>query len=199
MYAHMCSRSTTPVSSCSAPIGSWIATQRSESCARAASSARKKSARSRSSMFTKTTRESSYSSARAQTRDVFTSTPMTPLRTTSAPSTTRSAANVSAWKPASPGQSIRLILRSCQSRWQQRARERHLRASARRRPSRRRSCPASTVPSRLIFPAWKSMRLGERGLPDPAVADDGDVADLPGLGRRHQALILLATLAVRQS
>ena len=33
--------------------------------------------------------------------------------------------------------------------------------------------------------------LRERGLPDPAVADDGDVADLPGLGRRHQALILL--------
>jgi hypothetical protein len=47
-------------------------------------------------MFTKITRDSSYSSARAQTFDVLTSTPMTPLSTTSAPSTTRSAANVSA-------------------------------------------------------------------------------------------------------
>jgi hypothetical protein len=43
-------------------------------------------------MLTKTTRESWYSSARAQTRVVFTSTPITPERTTSAPSTTRSAA-----------------------------------------------------------------------------------------------------------
>ena len=100
------------------PIGSWIATQRSESCCRAASSTRKKSARSRSSMLTKRTRESSYSSARFHTRAVLTSTPITPLSTTTTPSTTRSAANVSAWKPASPGVSTRLILRSFHSRWQ---------------------------------------------------------------------------------
>ena len=77
---------------------------------------RKKSARSRSSMFTKTTRESSSSSARFQTREVFTSTPITPETTTSAPSTTRRLAIVSAWKPESPGVSIRLILRPCHSR-----------------------------------------------------------------------------------
>jgi hypothetical protein len=63
------------VSSCSLPIGSWIATQRSESCCRAASSTRKKSARSRSSMLTKRTRESSCCSARCHTRAVLTSTP----------------------------------------------------------------------------------------------------------------------------
>ena len=125
MYAHMWRRSTIPVSSCSLPIGSWIATQRSESCCRAASSTRKKSARSRSSMLTKTTRESSCSSARCQTRDVLTSTPITPLSTTTTPSTTRSAANVSAWKPASPGVSTRLILRSFHSRWHSEPDERH--------------------------------------------------------------------------
>ena len=69
-------------------------------------------------MFTKTTRESSSSSARSHTREVFTSTPITPETTTSAPSTTRSEATVSAWKPESPGVSIRLILRSCHSQLQ---------------------------------------------------------------------------------
>ena len=155
-----------PVSSCSAPIGIWMATQRSESCVRAASSARKKSARSRSSMFTKMTRDSSYSSARAQTRAVLTSTPITPLMTTSAPSTTRSAAYVSAWKPASPGQSITLILRPCQSAW----------ASApesdiwRRFSSSSQSVtvvPCSIEPSRFVRPAWKSIASTSEVFPTP--------------------------------
>ena len=50
------------------------------------------------------------------TRAVFTSTPITPETTTSAPSTTRRLAIVSAWKPESPGVSIRLIFRPCHSR-----------------------------------------------------------------------------------
>src|SRR6266536_579601 len=162
----MCRRSTTPFSPCSAPIGSWIATQRSESCARAASSARKKSARSRSSMFTKTTRDSSYSSARAQTRAVFTSTPITPLRTTSPPSTTRRAAYVSTWNPVSPGQSIRLIFRSRHSRW----------ASEpdndiwRRCSSSSQSAtvvPCSIEPSRFVFPAWNSIASTSEVFPTP--------------------------------
>src|SRR5690242_19777033 len=155
MYAHMWRRSTIPFSSCSAPIGSWMATHRSDSCCRAASSTRKKSARSRSSMLTKRTRESSCSSARFQTRDVLTSTPMTALRTTRTPSTTRSAAYVSAWNPASPGVSSRLILRSFHSRWQ---------SDPERDIPRRCSCssqsetvvPCSTLPSRFVFPASKS-------------------------------------------
>src|SRR5579884_226781 len=166
MYAHMCRRSTTPLSSCSEPIGSWIATQRSESCCRAASSTRKKSARSRSSMFTNTTRESACSSARFQTRDVFTSTPITPLRTTRTPSTTRSAAYVSAWNPASPGVSITLIFRPCHSRWQ---------SEPESDIWRRCSCssqsetvvPCSTLPSRLVFPAWKSSASTSEVLPTP--------------------------------
>src|SRR5581483_471951 len=36
----------------------------------------------------------------------------------------------------------------------------------------------------------EEQRLHERGLPDPAVTDDGDVADLPGLEGRHQAGVL---------
>ncbi len=45
-----------PVSSCSAPIGMCTATHFDDSCVRTPSSARKKSARSRSSMLTTTTR-----------------------------------------------------------------------------------------------------------------------------------------------
>src|SRR5579862_5828969 len=166
MYAHMWRRSTTPVSSCSAPIGSWTATHRSESCCRAASSTRKKSARSRSSMLTKRTRESSYASARFQTRLVLTSTPMTPLSTTMTPSTTRSAAYVSAWKPASPGVSTRLIFRSFHSRWQ---------SEPARDIARFCSCssqsetvvPWSIVPSRFVFPAWWSSASTSEVFPTP--------------------------------
>ena len=152
MYAHMWRRSTTPVSSCSLPIGSWIATQRSDSCWRAASSTRKKSARSRSSMLTKRTRESSCCSARCHTRAVLTSTPITPLSTTTTPSTTRSAANVSAWKPVSPGVSIRLIFRSFHSRWQS-APERDIARFCSCSSQSETVVPCSTLPSRLIFSA----------------------------------------------
>ena len=74
------------------------------------------SARSRSSMFTNSRR------ARPRSDDVPTggscrsSVPITPERTNSAPSTTRSAAIASPWNPGSPGASIRLIFRSCHSR-----------------------------------------------------------------------------------
>ena len=115
-----------PVSSCSTPIGRCTATHFGESCDCSCPSVRKKSARSRSSMFTKTTRERPSSSARFQMRPVPTSTPMTPLTTTSAPSTTRSARSTSPWNPASPGTSIRLIFRPCQSACARRARDRHL-------------------------------------------------------------------------
>src|SRR5919204_202794 len=162
----MCSRSTIPVSSCSLPIGSCTATQRLESCPRSCSSARKKSARSRSSMFTSTRRGSSSCSARSHPRLVCTSTPITALTTTSAPSTTRSAATVSPPKPASPGVSIRLILRPCHSRWQREA----VRDIRRRCSSSSQSevvVPCSTAPSRLIAPAWKSIASTSEVLPVP--------------------------------
>src|ERR1051325_11080240 len=117
-------------------------------------------------MLTKTTRGRSSSFERSQTRLVCTSTPITALATTSAPSTTRSAATVSPPKPGSPGVSIRLIFRSCQSRWQIED------ASDiwRRYSSSSQSevvDPCSTVPSRLIAPAWKSIASTSDVLPVP--------------------------------
>src|ERR671935_249959 len=175
----MCSRSTIPVSSCSLPIGRWTATQRSESCSRSCSSARKKSARSRSSMFTNTTRGSSSCSARSQTRLVCTSTPITALTVTRALSTTRSAATVSPPKPGSPGASIRLILRPCQSRWQSAA------ASdiCRRCSSSSQSevvVPCSTAPSRLIAPAWKSIASTSDVFPVPRWPTTATLRIFPG-------------------
>ena len=138
-------------------------------------------------MFTKITRESPSSSARFQTRDVFTSTPITPETTTSAPSTTRSDATVSAWKPESPGVSIRLILRPCHVQW--------LRVAdsdiCRRCSSSSQSetvVPASTDPEPVGRLRLEEQRLDERRLARPAVADDGDVADLPGFDG-HQVLL----------
>ena len=104
-------------------------------------------------MFTKTTRASPPSSARRQTRPVPTSTPITALTTTSAPSATVSAAIVSPWKPASPGVSRRLIFRPCQSAWQIEAE----RVICRLCSSSSQSVtvvPDSTVPSRLTAPDW---------------------------------------------
>ncbi len=140
--------------------------QRSDSCSCTAASTLKKSARSRSSMFTKTTRDSPSSSARFQTRAVFTSTPITPERTTRAPSTTRSDATVSAWKPESPGVSIRLILRPCQSRLQSAA-ERDIWRRCSSSSQSATVLPASIAPSRFVFPAWKSRASTSEVLPVP--------------------------------
>ena len=148
----------------------------------AASSARKKSARSRSSMFTKTTRASPSSSAQLPRRGP--SRPRRPSRaltTTSAPSTTRSAAIASPWKPGSPGRVDQVDLAPLPLARHERRAERHL-------PR----CCSSVVPvgdggARLDraepvdLARLEEHRLDERRLARPAVADDGDVADLPGL------------------
>src|SRR5262249_11527362 len=47
-------------------------------------------------------------------------------------------------------------------------------------------------PSRL--PGLEEQRLDERRLPDAAVAGDGDVADLRGLGGSHTGRVLLGSL-----
>ena len=130
-------------------------------------------------MFTKTTRESSSSSARDQTRAVFTSTPMTPETTTSAPSTTFMVAIVSAWKPESPGVSIRLILRPCHSR----CASDEARDICRFCSSSSQSVvvvPASTVPRRLIAPAWKSIASTSEVLPVPRWPTTATLRIFPG-------------------
>src|SRR5215218_407024 len=117
-------------------------------------------------MFTNTRRGSSSCSARSQTRVVCTSTPMTALAVINAPSTTRKAAIVSPEKPASPGASIRLILRPCHSRWQ----SEDASDICRRCSSSSQSevvVPCSTVPSRLTARAWKSIASTSDVLPVP--------------------------------
>ena len=110
----MSTRSITPETSCSEPIGISVATTCGPKAALRLSRLRKKSARSRSSMLTKISRARSSSAARCQRRWVWTSTPITALMTNTADSHTRRAPSASAMKLESPGVSIRLTLRSCQ-------------------------------------------------------------------------------------
>src|SRR3954471_18314210 len=112
----MSTRSISPRISCSAPIGISVATTCGPKASLSDSSARKKSARSRSSMFTKTSRATPSSCARSHRRRVETSTPITPLITKTADSHTRSAPSASAMKLGSPGVSMRLTLTSRHSK-----------------------------------------------------------------------------------
>src|SRR3954463_3343876 len=179
MYACSCSRSTTPVSSCSEPIGRLTAIARGESISWSWPSVRRKSARSRSSMFTKKTRDSASFSARSQTRPVLTSTPMTAQTTTSAPSTTISDAIVSPWKLASPGVSIRLILRPCQSTCVSAAPM----DVARRCSSSSQSetvVPCSIEPRRLVAPPSKSSASTSDVLPVPRCPTTATLRIFPG-------------------
>ena len=160
-------------------MGMCTATHLSESWVRIASSTRKKSARSRSSMFTTITRDNSCSSARDHCRAVWTSTPITALTTNSAPSTIRSAAIASPWNPASPGVSMRLILRPCHSRWQIEA----ARDIWRRCSSSSQSLtvdPDSTVPSRFAAPAWNSIASTSDVFPVPRWPTTATLRILPG-------------------
>src|SRR4249920_587154 len=151
----MWSTSTMPDTSCSDPIGMWTATHCVDSWVRSCSSVRKKSARSRSSMFTNTTRARPSSSASLQPRDVPTSTPITAETVTSAPSTTRAAQRSSPWNAGSPGTSTRLTLRSCQLACSSDIAMENWRLCSSSSASDT-VVPASTVPRRLIAPVWKS-------------------------------------------
>ena len=162
----MWKRSTIPSSSCSWPIGICTATQRSESWERSCSSVAKKSARSRSSIVTKTTRQRPSASERSHRRVVCTSTPLTPLTANSAPSTTRSEASVSAWKPGSPGVSTRLIFRSCHCAWHTEADRDICRRCSSSSQSETVEEP-STDPRRLVAPAWKSIASTSEVFPVP--------------------------------
>src|SRR5687768_8912051 len=175
----MWSTSTIPVSSCSDPIGRWTATQRGDSCSCICPSARKKSARSRSSMLTKSTRAIPSSSARFHTRVVPTSTPMTPLSTRSAPSTTRREHRASPWKLGSPGTSTRLSFRPCHSAWVSEREIDILRCCSSSSQSATVE-PASIVPSRFVSPAWKSSASTSDVLPVPRWPTTATLRIFPG-------------------
>src|SRR5215208_6487270 len=145
-------RSITPWSSCSLPIGISVATTCGPKACLSESRERKKSARSRSSMFTKMVRASPSSDARSQRRLVVTSTPITPFTTKTAPSTTRSAASASAMKLGSPGVSTRLILRSSQ-RNEERLAEIDISRAFSSDAESETVLPSATEPSRLMAPA----------------------------------------------
>ena len=147
----------------------------------AAPRARGRSRRARGRACSRRRRARARAPRRASRRArVLTSTPITPETTTSAPSTTRSAAIVSAWKPGSPGVSTRLILRPCHSTCAERRGERHPAPLLVLVPvGDRRAGLDGAEPVRRA--GLEEHRLDERGLPRPAMADDGDVADLAGL------------------
>src|SRR4051812_22012119 len=151
----MSTRSMTPLTSCSVPIGISVATTCGPKAALSESSVRKKSARSRSSMFTKIRRAMSSSSARCHRRVVETSTPITALMTKTADSTTRRAPSASAMKLGSPGVSSRLTLRSIQ--WNElRFAEIDIWRACSSSSWSETVEPSTTDPRRLIAPAWKS-------------------------------------------
>ena len=166
----------TPRTSCSLPIGISVATTCGPKAAFSDSSVRKKSARSRSSMFTNTMRAMSSSAARSHRRCVETSTPMTALTTKTADSQTRSAPSASATKLGSPGVSRRLILRSCHSNELSAAEIDICRAFSSASASET-VVPSVTVPSRLVGARLEQQRFVQRGLAATAVADEGDVPD----------------------
>ena len=150
----MSTRSITPRTSCSEPIGISVATACGPNDALSESRARKKSARSRSSMFTKISRASPSSLARSHRRIVPTSTPMTAFTTNTAPSHTVSADSASATKLGSPGVSIRLILRS--SQWNEvRLAAIDISRAFSSGAASDTVVPSATEPRRLIAPAWK--------------------------------------------
>ena len=148
----MSTRSITPRSSCSAPIGISVATTCGPNAALSPSSVRKKSARSRSSMFTYTSRATPSSLARCHRRCVETSTPSTPLITNTADSHTRSAPRASATKEGSPGVSIRLTLTSRQAKEASDA-EIDIPRDCSSSSASETVVPSATVPIRVVAPA----------------------------------------------
>src|SRR5215210_682929 len=148
----MSTRSIRPRISCSAPIGISVATTCGPKAVLSESSVRKKSARSRSSMFTKTRRATPSSAARDHSRCVETSTPMTPLITKTADSHTRSAPSASATKDGSPGVSMRLTFTSRQAKDASAAEIDIPRACSSWSESET-VVPSATVPSRVVAPA----------------------------------------------
>src|SRR5262249_35350512 len=194
-YEHMCSTSTIPLTSCSEPIGMCTATQLVESCVRSCSSVRKKSARSRSSMFTNTTRARPSSSASRHDLAVPTSTPMTEETVTSAPSTTRAAQLALEARIAGDVDEVDLPL--LPARVLERHRDRQLAlVLVLVEVGDRRTGLDGAKP--VDGSGLEEERLDERRLSRPAVTDDGDVADLCGVGH-GRSVLLGASFAGREA
>ena len=165
-----------------------------ESWLRRPSSVRKKSARSRSSMFTKTTRARPSSSASLQAREVPTSTPMTAeTRDERAFHHSRGAAQL-ALEGRIAGDVDEVDLAVLPARVLERHRDRELAlvlvvvGVGDGRPGLDRA-------EAVDRPRLEEKRLDERRLSRPAVADDGDVADPCGLG--HGLALLLGACGFR--
>ncbi len=94
-----------------------------------------------------------------------------------------------------PGVSIRLIFRPCHSQWASEAESDICRRCSSSSQSET-VVPCSTVPSRLIGSGLEEQRLDQGRLPRPAVADDGDVADLSGLLSGHARGFLPVSVVV---
>src|SRR5215217_3719545 len=162
----MSTRSMTPRISCSAPIGISVATTCGPKALLSESSVRKKSARSRSSMLTNTSRATPSSEARAHRRCVETSTPITPLTTKTADSHTRRAPSASAMKDGSPGVSIRLTFTSRQLKDASAAEIDIPRAFSSSSESDT-VVPSATVPRRVVAPASNKSASWSEVLPLP--------------------------------
>src|SRR3954454_798824 len=162
----MSTRSMTPRTSCSEPIGISVATTCWPKAVFRASRLRKKSARSRSSMFTNSSRARSSSSARCHSRVVETSTPITALTTKMADSQTRRAPSASATNDGSPGVSRRLTLRSSHSN-EDRAAEIDIWRAFSSLSASDTVVPSTTEPSRLTAPAWWRSASCSDVLPEP--------------------------------
>src|SRR5579875_2352338 len=162
----MSTRSITPRTSCSEPIGISVATTCGPNDVFRESSVRKKSARSRSSMLTNTRRARSSSAARLHRRVEWISTPITALITNTADSHTRRAPSASAMKLESPGVSSRLTLRCCHSNELSASEIDICRAFSSGSASET-VVPSVTLPSRFTTPAWNSSASCNDVLPAP--------------------------------
>ena len=130
-------------------------------------------------MLTKRRRASPRSSARCLTRAVPTSSPMTALTTTSAPSTTRNAQRASPWKLGSPGTSMKLSFRPCQLVWASVNEIDIFRfcSSSSQSPTVE---PTSIEPSRLISSVWYSSASTSDVLPVPRWPTTATLRIFPG-------------------
>ena len=177
----MLSRSTTPLRSCSLPIGSCTAT----TSARRPPAGRATAARSRRVRGRACCRRGCApgraSAARFQRRSVWTSTPITELTTMTAVSTTRSDGDGVGQEARVAGRVDEVEGEAAAVDVGQAGREAELDASSRRRPSRTTVVPSSTLPSRVTTPASYSS------------ASSSDVLPVPRWPTRATFLILLGS------
>ncbi len=190
VYAHMCSTSTIPVRSCSDPIGMCTATQCGESWELSWSSVRKKSARSRSSMLTNTTRARPIVLGEPPgSRGADLDAHHRGHRHEGALDDTRGRAQL-ALEARVARHVDQVQLPVLPGRVRERHRDRELpRVLVLVRVGHRR--PGLDRPEPVHRAGLEEQRFHERRLSRPAVADDGDVADLRGLG--HGLALLLGT------